>query len=96
MPPRPAFSLVLPFALLVCAFASAQGYRIRQNDAPATEFIAARWHFGTNGAIGHMGWSHNYPNSDRNLNEFLPHFLSLIRFDCANRHGVLKDQLPRD
>lgn len=71
MPPRPAFSLVLPFALLVCAFASAQGYRIRQNDAPATEFIAARWHFGTNGAIGHMGWSHNYPNSDRNLNEFL-------------------------
>ncbi|MGV3592912.1 MAG: DUF4159 domain-containing protein, partial [Gammaproteobacteria bacterium] len=28
-------------------------------------------HFGTNGMIGHMGWSHNYPNSDINLNEFL-------------------------
>ena len=42
-----------------------------QNDPPATEFIAARWHFGTNGNIGHMGWSHNYPESDENLNEFL-------------------------
>ena len=45
--------------------------RVPQNEAPATEFIAARWHFGTNGMIGHMGWSHNYPNSDINLNEFL-------------------------
>lgn len=45
--------------------------RIAQNQPPATEFIAARWHFGTNGAIGHMGWSHNYPDSDQNLNEFL-------------------------
>jgi len=63
-------------ALVGAAMASlAQGfrrpYRIQQNDPPATEFIAARWHFGTNGAIGHMGWSHNYPNSDRNLNDFL-------------------------
>jgi Domain of unknown function (DUF4159) len=36
-----------------------------------TEFIATRWHFGTNGAIGHMGWSHNYPESEINLNEFI-------------------------
>jgi hypothetical protein len=30
-----------------------------------------RWHFGTDGAIGHMGWSHNYPYSEINLNEFI-------------------------
>jgi hypothetical protein len=45
--------------------------RIPQNEPPATEFIAARLHFGTNGAIGHMGWSHNYPQSDMHLNDFL-------------------------
>ena len=46
------------------------GRGIQNNIPPATEFIAARLHFGTNGAIGHMGWSHNYPQSDQNLNEF--------------------------
>lgn len=45
--------------------------RAVQNNPPPTEFIAARWHFGTNGAIGHMGWSHNYPDSDQHLNQFL-------------------------
>jgi hypothetical protein len=45
--------------------------RIPQNDPPNTEFVAARWHFGTNGMIGNMGWSHNYPQSDQHLNEFL-------------------------
>jgi zona occludens toxin (predicted ATPase) len=44
---------------------------IEDNDPPATEFITQRWHFGTNGAIGHMGWSHNYPDSEINLNEFI-------------------------
>jgi len=44
---------------------------IPHNDPPATEFIASRWHFGTNGLIGHMGWSHNYPESETNLNEFV-------------------------
>jgi len=68
--------MALPLlALLIATVAVAQnfgrGRRIVQNDPPRTEFIAARWHFGTNGYIGHMGWSHNYPNSDRNLNEFL-------------------------
>ena len=70
-----SFTLIAAFATL-CAYAqpfrqSFRAQRIPQNDAPATEFIAARWHFGTNGMIGHMGWSHNYPNSDINLNEFL-------------------------
>lgn len=73
---------LLPVAvgLFVTALACAQGMwgrRIVQNDPPATEFIAARWHFGTNGLIGHRGWSHNYPNSDRNLNEFLARSLRL-------------------
>lgn len=48
-----------------------RNWRIEQNDPPASEFTAARWHFGTNGSIGHMGWSHNYPYSDINLNGFL-------------------------
>src|SRR5688500_13002558 len=52
-------------------FGRFRGGMIEQNEPPPTEFIAARWHFGTNGAIRHMGWSHNYPYSDQNLNEFL-------------------------
>jgi hypothetical protein len=61
----------------VAAFAYAQefgwfrGEAIVQNHPPPTEFIAARLRFGTNGAIGHMGWAHNYPYSDQNLNRFL-------------------------
>ena len=63
--------------LLVAALAGAQqfgwfrGEQILQNAPPPTEFVAARWHFGTNGAVGHMGWAHNYPYSDQNLNRFL-------------------------
>ncbi|MBC7983005.1 MAG: DUF4159 domain-containing protein [Candidatus Obscuribacterales bacterium] len=60
--------------VLVCAQSNFGWYRGRpivQNEPPETEFIAARWHFGTNGAVDHMGWAHNYPNSDQNLNEFL-------------------------
>lgn len=41
------------------------------NVPPATEFVIARWHFGTNGRIGHCGWSHNYPDSEINLNDFI-------------------------
>jgi hypothetical protein len=54
--------------------ADGQGFRrgyIEQNAPPATELVVARWHFGTNGRIGHMGWSHNYPSSDQNFNEFI-------------------------
>jgi hypothetical protein len=62
-------------AALGAATAHAQGWwgrrPIEQNDPPATELIAARWHFGTNGMIGHMGWSHNYPYSDQHLNQFI-------------------------
>jgi hypothetical protein len=64
-------------SLLVAAAAVGQGWGRRyglepgSNDAPATELIAARWRFGTNGMIGHMGWSHNYPYSEIHLNEFV-------------------------
>ncbi|HEY8520040.1 MAG TPA: DUF4159 domain-containing protein [Gammaproteobacteria bacterium] len=44
---------------------------IEQNDPPPTELVVARWRFGTNGLIGHTGWTHNYPSSDRNFNEFI-------------------------
>jgi len=65
---------IVGVALLTSALASAQNFRrrfIEQNEPPPTEFIAARWRFGTNGWFGHMGWSHNYPASDQNLNTFL-------------------------
>ena len=61
-------------ALLATTDAHAQfgrRWQIEQNNPPATELIVARWRFGTNGAIGHMGWAHNYPNSDENFNEFI-------------------------
>jgi hypothetical protein len=64
-------------ALLGASFAYAQfygrrGYKIEDNpNVPATEVVLQRWHFGTNGAIGHMGWSHNYPESEVHLNEFI-------------------------
>ncbi|MEO7773418.1 MAG: DUF4159 domain-containing protein [Steroidobacteraceae bacterium] len=48
-----------------------RGEPVLQNQPPATGFVAARWHFGTNGNIRHMGWAHNYPYSDQNLNNFL-------------------------
>ena len=63
--------------LFAAAVAVGQGWGRRfdlepgSNDAPATELIAARWRFGTNGMIGHMGWSHNYPYSEIHLNEFV-------------------------
>ena len=66
--------VLLLSAVGVVMFAYGQPFRrgqISQNTPPNTEFVAARLHFGTNGAIGHMGWSHNYPDSDQNLNEFL-------------------------
>jgi len=66
-----ALLLALPLAALLAATLVHGQRRIVQNDPPQTEFVAARWHFGTNGYIGHMGWSHNYPQSDRHLNQFL-------------------------
>ena len=45
--------------------------RYTTNTPPATELVVARWHFGTNGDIGHCGWSHNFPDSEINLNEFI-------------------------
>lgn len=73
------FGLLLSALLLVSAFlnvAQAQGGRSfrsapQQNEPPNTEVIIARLHFGTNGDIGHSGWSHNYPGSDRMINDFL-------------------------
>lgn len=58
---------------LVHAQFRGRGYRIPipDNNPPASEMIVSRWHFGTNGRIGHMGWSHNYPDSEINLNEFM-------------------------
>jgi hypothetical protein len=48
-----------------------RGWRCDQNFPSNTELVVARWHFGTNGAIDHYGWCHNYPQSDEHFNEFL-------------------------
>ncbi len=72
---RSSLIVAAVLALLAAGIASGQfrgrRYSIDDNDPPPTEFVGARWHFGTNGAIGHMGWSHNYPYSEVNLNEFI-------------------------
>jgi len=79
-PRRPTFLIVACLAAsgvanLGATPALAQGYCDRifgmQPEPPQTELVVARLHFGTNGNIGHCGWSHNYPSSDQNLNEFL-------------------------
>jgi hypothetical protein len=73
-------------ALLGTAAAQAQNYGFRrcvyaeEAAPPPTEVVSARWHFGTNGRIGHCGWSHNYPDSERNLNAFVD---STTRIDIA-------------
>lgn len=72
--PAVALLVVVPL-LLASVVATAQGFfrrpAIVQNEPPRTELIVARWRYGTNGWFNHMGWSHNYPSSDRNLNEFI-------------------------
>lgn len=74
---RPLVMILILSAFIIAVNVYAQGYRsygrymIGQNDPPKTELVVARWRFGTNGRIGHRGWSHNYPQSDENLNEFI-------------------------
>jgi hypothetical protein len=77
---RPSLLVAAVLALVVASVAygqfrgrrSSYGYgTFDDNTPPRTEFVNMRWHFGTNGAIGHMGWSHNYPYSEINLNEFI-------------------------
>jgi hypothetical protein len=63
---------VLPEAPLLAAqiFGFWRGPVI-QNNPPPTDFIVARLRYSTNGQIGHMGWAHNYPDGEMNLNEFI-------------------------
>jgi hypothetical protein len=76
---RPSLLVAAVLALVVAGVAAGQfrgrrsaGYgTFDDNKPPPTEFVSMRWHFGTDGAIGHMGWSHNYPRSEINLNEFI-------------------------
>lgn len=73
---RPSLLVAAVLALVAAGIAFGQfrggrRYRIADNVPPPTELIVARWKYGTNGAIGHMGWSHNYPDAEMNLNEFI-------------------------
>jgi hypothetical protein len=62
-------------AIVLATSVQSQGFRgrraVEQNDPPDTELVIARWRYGTNGRFGHMGWSHNYPYSDQNLNQHI-------------------------
>lgn len=68
-----ALALALAASGLVHAqfFGRRFAVRVPDHEPAQTELITSRWHFGTNGRIGHMGWSHNYPESEINLNEFI-------------------------
>ena len=74
---KPRTLAVLVIALAASSLAHAQFFgrrsaiRVPDNEPPPAELILSRWHFGTNGLIGHMGWSHNYPESEVHLNEFV-------------------------
>lgn len=73
--PKRLLTIAVAVAVLAAAVAHAQGFRRRMmfddHQPPATEAVVARWRYGTNGLIGHMGWSHNYPDAERNLNAFV-------------------------
>lgn len=70
--------ILSPIAIvLATSISSAQGWGRRylpepgSNNPPTAELTTARWRFATNGAIGHAGWSHNYPAAEYHLNEFV-------------------------
>jgi hypothetical protein len=66
-----AVALATALASVPAAAQWGRGWTIEDNTPPATEFIISRWRYGTNGRIGHFGWSHNYPDAEINLNEFI-------------------------
>ena len=66
-----AVILAASAGLLSAQFGFGRRAVVRQNDPPATEFIAARWHFNANGRIRFDGWMHNYPNSEQHLNQMV-------------------------
>jgi len=77
-----AASALIAVLLAVAGVVWAQfGFRrpvyVQQNDPPPTELIVARWRFNTNGLIGHSGWTHNYPDSERHLNEMISEVSSI-------------------
>jgi len=64
-------TFIFGFAQLDYAQRGFGRFFIEQNDPPPTELVIARWKFSTNGRIGHMGWSHNYPTAEIHLNQLL-------------------------
>jgi hypothetical protein len=47
-------------------FDSFFGVSVDQNEPPETEFVFARWHYGT-GRYGGGGWAHDYPNAEEHI-----------------------------
>jgi hypothetical protein len=73
---QPSLAAILLAMLLGSSWAAAQtfgvwgGRVITQNNPPPTELVVARLNFGSNGRIN-MGWAHNYPDAEMNLNQFI-------------------------
>ena len=87
-------------ALLSAALASAQFYgwrRCSMDDhvGPLTEVVIQRWHFGTNGRIGHCGWSHNYPYSEINFNEFVGRTTRVLTQDVVLSDAMARQEVER-
>ena len=40
---------------------------LRNNEAPPTELVVARWQYTARGKFGGTGWSHNFPSSDQHF-----------------------------
>jgi hypothetical protein len=85
---------LLAFVVAGAAFGQFRGrryYSFEDNVPPPTELVVARWKYGTNGAIGHGGWSHNYPDAEMNLNEFIGRTTSVDVQDPSYRLLELSD-----
>jgi hypothetical protein len=63
--------------LLQGQFGFRRFFNMPENDPPPTELIIVRWRYGTNGMIGHTGWSHNYPTAEMHLNELIAEITSV-------------------
>ena len=62
--------LICGSALAATQYGVWGGRLIVQNDPPPTELVVVRLRYGNNGNIGGMGWAHNYPDAEVNLNQF--------------------------
>src|SRR5262245_44231314 len=49
---------------------------VHPNDPPQTEFVFARWHYGT-GRFGGGGWAHDYPTAEEHILQIMKETTSI-------------------